>query len=704
MKLIIVESPNKVKKIQGYVGDEYVVMASVGHIRDLPNNQMGVSEGDFKPTYVSSEKQQKTIAGLRAKAKKADVVIFATDPDREGEAIAWHLLDVLKPKKYERVMFNAITKTAILEALNNPGQIDMWLVLAQEGRRVLDRLVGFIVSPLLKQYVSSDYSLSAGRVQTPATLLVVMREEEIANFKPLTHFKLKAHFPWPGRTDTWSATWDHKSLQKALGQEPTEHFPDPVFVNEVAKALTQTPHFMVVQAEGKETFTKPPAPFSTSTLQQVASTKLGFGVKETMDAAQELFAAGLITYHRTDSLNLEPESAEAIRAWLRSEGFAVPEKQHRWDSKDGAQEAHEAIRPTEIRDKKPQDLPPNSTAAKLYELIWKRTVACQMESARHFSTVVVLASAIKAEGQNLVFVARGKTLLSPGWMDQTPELPEEEDEKSEADSPEAALPSLHEGQRLVCARGEPITAVTKAPPRLTIASLVRELERYGIGRPSTYAAIIGNIFAKQYVLEKNRKLYATPIGMKVIEVLRGRFSFARLDFTKIMEGALDKLAAGKTTYLKVMEFQNDLLTKEVAAISSDPELAKAAADLELESLASAVQCPRCKTGQLIRRYGSGGHFWGCTGFKNKGADKCTATCKDRTVKGQPPEPDLSTVADFSDAPKHQIIKSDVDCPKCKKGKLEQRKSEPRGIFWGCDTYRTKKCSYTTADKNGAPLE
>jgi DNA topoisomerase-1 len=698
MILVIVESPNKTKKIKAFLGAEYEVLASVGHIRDLPDNEMGVAAPDFKPKYVSSPRAKQIVDRLKVKAKKADLVIFATDPDREGEAIAWHLLDVLKPKKHQRVTFNAITKSAVLEAINKPRTIDMNLVYAQEGRRILDRLVGFTVSPLLKKMTNSPFSLSAGRVQTPAILLVVEREEAIANFKPIDYYKLKVHFPWPGRNVTWAASWSHKALQKALSLEETEHFADFKFVSDISKALTQQPTFMVVQTDGKEVSRKPPAPFSTSTLQQVANTKLEFGVDTTMNAAQKLFEEGLITYHRTDSLNLDPDSAESIRTWLKQQNLPIPEKPHRWDSKDGAQEAHEAIRPTEISIRKPEGYSLDSDSYKLYELIWTRTAASQMEAAKYFAVSVVLASALQVSGKNLQFVARGRTMLSPGWLELTPSTPGEDDDGNEApdgeDDSDSALPRINKGDRINCVKGEPITATTKAPPRLTIATLVRELEANGIGRPSTYASIIGKIQARAYIDVRKRKIYATRLGATVIELVRGRFSFAQLGFTRIMESGLDKIAQGLTTYSKVITYQYDVLMREIDAILNDSGAVKIAQESIAESMADQIKCPVCNTHYLVRRRGTGSHFWSCSDSK-----ECRAVCQEAAERGKPPAPDLKTIRSRADTIRPEVVISDIDCPVCKKKKL-QRAEGKYGTFWCCQNF--SNCRGRAPDVDGKP--
>lgn len=694
--LIIVESPNKTKKIEAYLGAGYKVMASVGHIRDLPVNEMGVEPPHFKPAYVSTDRSKKVISRLREAVKSASEVYLATDPDREGEAIAWHLQDTLKLKNPKRVKFNAITKDAILKAISNPGTIDMALVAAQEARRVLDRLVGYSVSPLLKSIAGGVQSLSAGRVQTPAVMLVVNIERAIANFKPVDHYKLKVKFPWPGKPGTtWSATWQHRALQKALGAEETDIFTDKNFVQQLTTALAQQNNFLVYKTEGKETFRKPPSPFSTSLLQQVANSKLGFGVDATMAAAQKLFENGLITYMRTDSLNLEEDACEEIRSWLKSKGMAVPATRNTWNSKENAQEAHEAIRPTDISNIQPSEFAPDSPEGRLYKLIWERTVACQMEPAKYFSMSAILVSALKVQGQNLQFVARGRTLISEGWLKLTPEEPgvdEDGNEKDEADGDDSsALPSLEEGARLQSINAEGTTSTTKPPARLTVGTLVKELERYGIGRPATYASIISTILARNYIETKGKKVYATKLGELTTDFLSKHFSFARLDFTKIMEGGLDKIASGEASYLKVVTYQHDMLTKEINAISGTQANDSASAALK-GAFGDLVTCPVCEKGSMVRRKGNSGHYWSCSNYP-----ACTASCNEAKTKGKAPEPDLSTVRTKSEA-KPEVLSAE-DCPKCKQGKLRQREGS-NGPFWGC--VKWPKCKATFPDEGGKP--
>lgn len=698
MKLIIVESPNKTKKIQQYVGKDYLVVASVGHIRDMPTKGMGVSPPDYKPTYELNQGAGKRVKDLREKVAKADMVYLATDDDREGEAIAWHLLDVLKPKRYCRITFNAITKTAIQNSLANPRQIDMDRVRSQEGRRVLDRLVGYTVSPLLTQISASPVPLSAGRVQTPATGIVVECDEAIENFVPTDHFKLKAHFRFPDREATWHATWQHKPLQKAMNLEETDLFTDRTFVEQVAAALATQPTFMVYKVEGKNVLRKPPAPFTTSKMQQVAATRLNFSVDQTMKAAQALFEAGTITYHRSDSTNIDEEPALEIREWLIQNNFPVPDERNTWASKADAQEAHEAVRPTDPAAATPEGFPAGSDAELLYKLIRERTLVSQMSPARYFGVTAILVSALKVHGVNLQFVARGRTLLEPGFLSFAHaqegldvEGNEIEPDAEKDDSEDAALPKLEDGQRLNCVRGEAIATVTKPPARLTLATLVAELERHGIGRPGTLASIINLIFSRGYVEMKKKKIYSTELGRKVFGLLRGRFSFARLDFTRVMEGGLDKVATGKATYLQVVTYQHDMLTKEVEALMSDSSLATIRESMS-ELFGDLVDCPACKQGKLVRRKGNTGHYYSCNRYP-----ECSASCQE--VKGSQ-EPNLDTIrTKESAAAAAPVVLSEENCPKCKKSKMALRQGT-NGPFWSCKAY--PKCKNTLNDKDGKP--
>ncbi|WP_095158226.1 type I DNA topoisomerase [Pseudomonas sp. Irchel 3E13] len=688
--LVIVESPKKIKKVQEYLGENYKVAASVGHFRDLPLRRMGVEAPNFVPDYEVNEDKKSVVANLKKLIKQARMVYLATDLDREGEAIAWHLREVLKPAKYRRIKFNAITKKALTESISNAGDLDMMLVAAQEARRVLDRIVGYTVSPLLTEISGAAVNLSAGRVQSAALLLLVDREQAIERFVSVEHYKLKVGFPWPGKQAVWHAEWQHQTLQTAMGVEATDLFTHAPYIASLAEAIKNQPAFMVYKVDRREEDRKAPAPFTTSTLQQAASVKLGMDVDQTMKKAQALFDAGLITYHRTDSPNLDEESAEEIRAWLTGQGHPVPAQRNTWASKADAQEAHEAIRPTAV-DITPTDFAPDSDEMKLYKLIWLRAVASQMVPARYDATKALLLSAVQVKGSNLQFLAKGRVLLSPGWMALTPDDAVEDKEEAKDDEDDKSLPDLQEQARLQCCEVTPITTATKPPPRLTDASLTKLLESMGIGRPSTFASIVATLYKREYIRKESRKLFATPLGMGVISILRGRFSFINYDFTKMMEGALDQIATGKASYLAVVSYQHQILTGEVEKIKSDPAIAAVVSEEKAKMFGDQVSCPICNTGVLRRRTTSSGAFWGCTAYP-----ACTASCNETKPRGKPPEPDLSTIrtkdtTPDTDGPKPPRTLSVDRCPKCKKHQMSLR-TGAKGKFWGCLGY--PKCKGT----------
>lgn len=698
--LVIVESPNKIKKVQAYLGDNYKVAASVGHFRDLPLRRMGVEAPNFVPEYEVSEEKKKVVANLKKLIQKADIVYLATDLDREGEAIAWHLREVLRPKKYRRIKFNEITKKALTEAIAKAGDIDMLLVAAQEARRVLDRIVGYTVSPLLTEISGAAVNLSAGRVQSAALLLLVDREQAITSFVSVDHYKLKVSFPWPGKQAVWSAEWQHKALQAAMGVEQTEMFTSAPYLQSLAQAIKAQPAFMVYRIESREEDRRAPAPFTTSTLQQAASVMLGMEVDQTMKKAQALFEAGLITYHRTDSPNLAEESAEEIRTWLTGQGHAVPQKRNMWASKADAQEAHEAIRPTAVGIT-PTDFAPDSDEMKLYKLIWLRAVASQMVPARYHATKALLLSAVKVKDHNLQFLAKGRVLLSPGWLALTPDdAVEEKDDESKEEDDDKSLPELQEQARLQCCEVTPVTTATKPPPRLTDASLTKLLESMGIGRPSTFASIVATLYKREYIRKEGRKLFATALGIGVISILRGRFSFINYDFTKMIEGALDQIATGKASYLAVVGYQHQVLTSEVEKIKADPIVTAAVAEQKAEMFGEQITCPVCKEGTLRRRSTASGAFWGCTAYP-----ACTASCNDVKARGKLPAPDLTSIrtkdsSTDNGAPKPAPVISEEHCPKCKKKHMSLRQGT-KGPFWGCLGY--PKCKGTAPDDNGKPL-
>lgn len=588
-KLLILESPGKVKKVQEILGPGWKVAASVGHVRDLPVKEMGVAAPDFKPQYVPTDRGKEVLSRLSGFVKNAEAVYLATDPDREGEAIAWHLQDALKLKDARRVTYAEITEKAIKAALDAPRSIDMALVTAQEGRRVLDRFCGYMVSGPLSNVAGEK--LSAGRVQSPAVRLVVEREREIQDFRSTTHYGAELTFENVDNiTDGWKAAWQVSPWLES-GQE---YLLDKALAEKAAalRALE------VLGCKESESRSAPPAPFTTSSLQQAASNTLKFTPKQTMQLAQKLYEGGHITYMRTDSPNLSQDAVDAIRAFCEGQGWPLVEKPRTWKSKEGAQEAHEAIRPTHIE---AEDAGETADEKALYRLIRLRSLASQLEDAVYAVRVLQLATAL--DGKQALFEARGKTLLSQGWKILMEDDTATEDAE-EATEPENPVPAMKPGTKATALTGTVLTKKTKPAARFTEASLVRELEKRGIGRPSTYAAILDTIMARSYVKTEKRFLVPTPLGVMVVDGLCGNFSFVDYEFTRTMEQALDDIAAGKADYRTVISEAHARLEQELQAFTK----------------ATGRTCPKCGKPMVHRvkkpgKDGKGGYdFWGCTGW------------------------------------------------------------------------------------------
>ena len=679
-RLLIVESPNKTDKIQHYLGSGWVVAASYGHIRDLPPGEMGVAPPDYRPQYVTGERSGKTIAKLKALARDADEIWLATDPDREGEAIAWHLQQVIGcDKTCRRVTFNEITQSAVAQAIRQPRQVDTRLFAAQEARRVLDRLYGFKVSPAAGNKLRQR-GISAGRVQSPALRLVVEREEAIRAFSKTKHFGVAVELPGDTDAASWSAQWDSRPLVT------DDH---PYITNrDIAIAVLEAarPGLVVTAFDEKTQARKAPPPFTTSTLQQAAANRLKIGVEACMKLAQALFEAGLITYHRTDNPNLSQEGVQMVWDYLRAKGQAqyIPEKPNSWKAKDGAQEAHEAIRPTDFHTYDPQS--DNTQQDALYKLIWRRALACQMRDAQFqvrtaqlqtLSPVAALQGlppGNDAPAPTALFKASGSLRIYDGWMrvaddDYTSE------EEAEAANP---LPKLTVGAQHVPHDGKLLELETKPPSRYSEPALIRALEREGIGRPSTYASIIGTIQQRGYVEVVKRQFVPTELGTALIQALRGRFDFLEIAYTKNMEDHLDDIAQGKAGYRAVVAHYDQAL---------DAQLAVFAADSSIQPLAGAEEtfpCPNCDDGRLRRLKGKAGYFWGCSNYQRE------------------PNPCQTTLPDARGKPGKRLEKSqDHPCPACGEGFLQRRPGKKKGTFWwGCDRYPA--CTHSAPDDNGKP--
>ena len=631
--LVIVESPAKAKTINKYLGDDFIVRSSIGHVRDLPvgasksakkstttkkddslskeekNQQalvrrMGVDpEHDWAAVYEVLPNKTKVIKELKALAKDADKIYLATDMDREGEAIAWHLKEVIggADSKYERVVFNEITKSAIQNAFKQPSKLDIDRVNAQQARRFLDRVVGFMVSPLLWQKVARG--LSAGRVQSVAMRLVVEREHEIRAFIPEEYWQIHA--------DTHVASSKKDAEQIAIRLEATKQggktlkLVNKEQTDKVLEILNSS-DFIVKEREEKPTQSRPSAPFITSTLQQAASTRLGFSVKKTMILAQRLYEAGHITYMRTDSTFLSGDALAAVRGYIEDSYGAkyVPEKPNFYGNKQGAQEAHEAIRPSNVNMKSTQLKGVERDAIRLYELIWRQFVACQMLPAKYLSVNLFVAA------NDVELKARGRTLVFDGYTKVMPP----------AKTDDTLLPDVKKGDKLILDKLDPSQHFTKPPPRYTEASLVKELEKKGIGRPSTYASIISTIQDRGYVKLENKRLFAEKMGDIVTDRLTASFpDLMDYTFTAALEDKLDHVAEGDTDWKDVLDnFYGDFKTTLDRAKEKDGMRPNDPTDVP------DVHCDLCDRPMQLRT-GSTGVFLGCTGYNLPPKERCKGT-------------------------------------------------------------------------------
>lgn len=608
MKLLIVESPAKAKKIAGYLGAGWKVEACMGHIRDLPETELGVEVGqDFRPTYQVLPGKGNLVKRLLKAIKEAEAVYLATDPDREGEAIAWHILDLARPPKNKpvyRALFNAITESAVKAAVAAPRTLDHPLIEAQQARRIVDRLVGYLVSPLACKAL--DGKLSAGRVQSVCLRLVVEREREITAFVPETYWTLAVELDTSGGTFT-------AKLHTLKNAKVT--FKSREQLDQLDKLLTNTQFW--VEKTGQTIKTRAPLPpFTTSSLQQAAAKGLGLSPERTMEVAQRLYEAGTITYMRTDGVAVAPEAQTAARELIEREYSALylPSEPPTYTTKSAnAQEAHEAIRPTDVNRLPDEEL--DGDGAGLYGLIWDRFVASQMAPARyHVVGAVILTGAKREQPYPLEFRAQGRVPIFDGFLRV---YEEPADDGEEADDEGGSLPALQEGQSLKLVETLPNVHQTHAPARYTEAALVKALEQRGIGRPSTYAGMVSTIKSKDYAKIGQKRLVPTEKGLALCDFVTQRFpDVFDFSYTSQLEGQLDAVAAGQLTRLELLRtfwqgFQ--------------PQLG-AAAELALQQLRpqeapkrTGETCPQCNS-DLVERTGSKGKFIGCSRYP-----KCTYT-------------------------------------------------------------------------------
>jgi len=699
MKLLIVESPAKAKTISKYLDNKYTVKASVGHIRDLPKSNKKAIDIDngFTPHYEISKGKEKVVAEIQALAKKADEVLLATDPDREGEAIAWHIKEATGLKNPKRVVFHEITKDAVNEAILHPRSIDTNLRKAQEARRVLDRLVGYDLSGLIWKKVR--YGLSAGRVQSPALRILMEREREIRAFIPEQFWKITA--------DVQSQSKHTFTLECAV--EPRDK-------NEVEKivAAGNSGEWVVTDLGESEAKRAPRAPFITSTLQQAASTRLGMSPSRTMGVAQKLYEAGLITYMRTDSTTLSGYAQKQIADVVSKKyGADLYESRVYARKSKNAQEAHEAIRPTNIANIHEGSTPEQK---KLYELIWQRTVASQMVDARVLRTKL---TAHVGPSDIPDFHINGSRVLSPGWLLADPDARGEDVE----------LPKVTVGEKLNLIELKTEEKATQPPPRYTEAGLIKELEKRGIGRPSTYASIIRTIEERGYVEKINKALVPTDTGDVVSSFLENNFNnYINDSFTAEMEDKLDLIANGEAEYEKTLtDFYKPFL-KDVKVKSKLDKVTN------LGDADPSIVCPKCG-GPMVIKLAKNGKFLSCAKFPEcagartmegkelEGPKETGEKCPD-CEKGMLVEREgrFGKFISCSTYPKCKHIKKDpelekrnstgVECPVCKKGMMTERRGR-FGLFYSCSNYPDCKnaikakptgniCSHPRETRGGAP--
>ncbi|MFW1676280.1 type I DNA topoisomerase [Pontibacter sp. JAM-7] len=715
--LVIVESPAKAKTINKYLGNNFVVKSSVGHIRDLPTSgsapktdakerarqaaitrkmtpeqkvahkqakakeqlitRMGINpEADWKADYQILPGKEKVVDELKKLAKNADTIYLATDLDREGEAIAWHLRESIggDESRFRRVVFNEITKKAITEAFDQPSSLDMYRVNAQQTRRFLDRIVGYMLSPLLWAKVARG--LSAGRVQSVAVKLVVEREREIRSFIPEEF--------WEVHADTHTVSGDALRLQVHRLQGESFRPTTEADTNAHLEQLNQL-NYKVISRKDRPTSSKPSAPFITSTLQQAASTRLGFGVKKTMMMAQRLYEAGYITYMRTDSTNLSAEAVEGCREYIQDQfGKAyLPEQPVRYSSKDGAQEAHEAIRPSDVSRKSSALAGMERDAERLYDLIRNQFLACQMTPAKYLSSRITVAAG------DFELVTKGRILQFDGYTRVMPSKGKGEED--------VILPDVKDGEQLTLQKLDPKKHFTKPAPRYTEASLVKELEKRGIGRPSTYAAIISTIQDRGYVEVQNRRFYAQKMGDIVTERLNENFNdLMDYSFTARMEERLDEIAQGEADW-------KDLLSRFYRHFTNTLEEAQGG-EHEMRPNAPTetdIDCPDCGRKMMIRT-GTTGVFLGCSGYSLPPKERCKSTIN--LIPG-----DEIVSVDGDDEEESRILRNKHRCKLCDSAMDsylvdKNRKLHVCGNNPDCSGFEIEKGEYRIKGYEGPTIE
>lgn len=749
MDLVIVESPTKAKTLSKFLGKGYEVTASMGHILDLPKSKLGVdTEHNFEPSYVPSVRSKPVIKTLKGKASKAESVWLSTDPDREGEAIAWHIMQVLasenskgknqksKPKAekttadeaiqstnyqllttnfFKRAVFHEITKEAVDEAFKSPRSLDINLVNSQQARRVLDRLVGYKLSPLLWKKVR--YGLSAGRVQSVAVRLIVERERERINFKSTEYWSVVAEFSTE-KNEIFNAELSEINGKKAALRNKDE-------VDAILEEIRRSA-YKVSSVERFEKRKNPYAPFTTSSLQQAAGNRYGFTASRVMKAAQTLYENGLITYMRTDSTNLAAQALTQIRQFIGTEyGPAyLPESARIYKTKSRlAQEAHEAIRPTNPQLTIDKAQLTNGDEAKIYQLIWQRTVACQMREALFEQTSIAIEGGVGSDSQ-FKFKTVGSVLKFDGWLRLL--------ENGEESGSDKRLLALSVDEKLRLSNLIPSQHFTEAPARFTEATLIKTLEELGIGRPSTYAPTINTIITRGYVGREGRALYPYEVGMVVNDLLVKHFpDIVDFGFTAEMEGSLDEIAEGKKEWVPVIRsfytpFEKQLEVKEKEIKKEDVTTLGATSE----------KCPECGK-ELVIKLGKFGKFLSCTGFpKCKfAAPMADATSEGGLRESSPSTPGVGKAESVDESQlgkcpedsgdlvikkgrfgqfvacinypkckftKPYLVKIGLKCPQCKDGEVILKRSGRGKVFFGCSRY--PDCKFASWTKPGTVTE
>jgi DNA topoisomerase-1 len=702
--LIIVESPAKAKTINKYLGRNYIVEASVGHIKNLPKSKIGIDiEGGFIPEYETIKGKHDVIDRLRAHAEKANAVYLATDPDREGEAIAWHIAKEIEGKnnKIYRVLFNEITERGITEAMQKPMRIDNHLVDSQQARRVMDRLVGYKISPFVWKTVF--YGLSAGRVQSVAVRLICEREEAINAFLPEEYWSIVAEFQTQGSEPFFAKLFRIDDNEPRIGDATTAEG----YVNDIKKQS-----YIIADLQKKPVKRNPPAPFITSTLQQEAARRLRFHAKRTMMLAQKLYEGvdlgeegrvGLITYMRTDSTRLSEDAVKEVREYIYSNYGKeyLPHEARLYKKGKSSQDAHEAIRPTSAKHtpkavKKHLD----KEMYELYELIWNRFVACQMSSA------VFEQITVDVRGGDYLFRATDSLPMFRGFLQVYDDTIDENDKQNDAD-PVSKLPqNLRLNDRASLTNLLPNQHFTKPPARFTESNLVKELEALGIGRPSTYALIVDTIQARKYVEQRERRLYPTDLGIAVNRILVQHFPHLfNVQFTARMEEELDTIAEGKQTYQKVMEDFYHPFIKDVEGVDKK----SAAIKKSLQEKTDEV-CELCGKPVIIK-WGRNGRFMACSGYptcKNTkplpgeqqqtahmAGMKCEICGAAMLVKGGKFGAFMGC-SNYPTCKNTKPISIGVQCPRCHDGYVIERKTKRKRVFYGCSRY--PDCDFASWDK------